>query len=182
MQKKLLHIPNGQGVEVSSNSIFSLKRRQSYSIPSNCPAFRGTVPIFGPKFTCPNFSSFCPTFSSFYPRFTAFFSTNLSLDLIILSYFYQICKNVPLLDQKSCFFRNFVPLFASGRLVGMLFSLCEIIWPMPRGLTNQWYYPSCTYTRLLYTCIICIFIPSPPECICPIPVPHTETFSTSIIM
>ena len=51
--------------------------------------------------------------------FTAFLGTNLSLDLIIFSYFCQICKNVPLLDQKSCFFRNFVLLFASGRLVGM---------------------------------------------------------------
>ena len=52
--------------------------------------------------------------------FTAFLDTNLPLDLIIFSYFCQICKNVPLLDQKSHFFRDFVPLFASGRLVGMM--------------------------------------------------------------
>ena len=32
---------------------------------------------------------------------------------------YQIRKNVLLLDQKSHFFRKFIPLFASGRLVGM---------------------------------------------------------------
>ena len=42
-----------------------------------------------------------------------------NLPLIIFSYFCQICKNVLLLDQKSCFFADFVPLFASGRLVGM---------------------------------------------------------------
>ena len=53
--------------------------------------------------------------------FTAFLGTNLPLDLIIFSYFYQICKNVPLLDQKSRFFKDFVPLFASGRLVGMYY-------------------------------------------------------------
>ena len=52
--------------------------------------------------------------------FTGFLSTNLSLDLIIFSYFHKICKNVPLFDQKSHFFKNFVPLFASGRLVSML--------------------------------------------------------------
>ena len=61
----------------------------------------------------PLFLSLCPAF------FTAFLGTNLSLDLIIFSYFYQICENVPLLDQKSHFLKNFVPLFASGRLVSM---------------------------------------------------------------
>ena len=69
--------------------------------------------------------------------FYCFFSTNLLLGLITLSYFYQICKNVPLLDQKSRFFRNLSHFLFLAGLVCMLSSLCEIIWPMPRGLTNQ---------------------------------------------
>ena len=74
-------------------------------ILTNCPAFRGTVPIFGPKFAA------VPLFYSLYPTFLAvFLGTNLSLNLIIFSYIYQICKNVPLLDQKSHYFRKFVPL------------------------------------------------------------------------
>ena len=84
-------------------------------ISSNCPAFRGTVPSFGPKFASLPLFHHCARF------FTAFLGTNLPLDLIIFSYFYQICKNVPLLDQKSRFFKDFVPLFASGRLVGMYY-------------------------------------------------------------
>ena len=64
---------------------------------------------------------------SHYPNFSSIFTdlldTNLSLDLIMYIQFYQVCKNVPLLDQKSCFpcFQEFCRWFcnASGRLVGM---------------------------------------------------------------
>ena len=98
-------------------------------ILTSCPAFRGTVPIFGPKFAA------VPFFSLSVPLFRCFLGTNLSLNLIIFSYIYQICKNVPLLDQKSRFFRKFVPLFASCRLVGMLYGdsftdhyFCNCIW------------------------------------------------------
>ena len=59
--------------------------------------------------------------SRFSITLSRFFSCRFwSLDLIIFSYFSRICKNVSLLDQTSHFFKNFVPLFASGRLVGML--------------------------------------------------------------
>ena len=86
-----------------------------FTILTNCPAFRGTVPIFGPKFAA------VPLFILSVPLFLLFFwGTNLSLNLIIFSHIYQICKNVPLLDLKSRFFRKFVPLFASCRLVGMI--------------------------------------------------------------
>ena len=65
---------------------------------TNCPAFRGTVLIFWSKISCcPAFYSLCPTF------FYWFLGSNLSLNLIIFSYFYQICKNIPLLDKKSRF-------------------------------------------------------------------------------
>ena len=103
-------------VELSINRLshdLNCTNLEPRAIPSNRPAFRGTVPIFGPKFA---------SVLLFYHSvllFTAFLGTNLSLDLIIFSCFYQICKNVPLVDQKSRFFRDFVPLFASGRLVGM---------------------------------------------------------------
>ena len=83
-------------------------------ILTNCPAFRGTVPIFGPKFVA--VLLFFSLFHIFLPIFNWALIINLSLNLIIVSYFCQICKNVPLLDQKSHFFRKFVPLFASGRL------------------------------------------------------------------
>ena len=100
----------------------------SYSQANPCPTpippemipYPPTVPLLEgqSRFLVQNLplSHFFITVSRF---FYCFLGTNLSLDLIIFSYFCQICKNVPLLDQKSCFFRSFVLLFASGRLVGM---------------------------------------------------------------
>ena len=55
------------------------------------------------------------SFSITVPLFPAVLATNLSLDLIIFSYF---CKNVPPLDQKSCSFRDFVHFLFYFRRLG----------------------------------------------------------------
>ena len=70
-------------------------------ILSNRPIFSETVLIFGSNFLV---SCLFFTLSHFLLYFCALFLDNFS-------YFRRILKDVPLLDQKSCFFRDFVPYF-----------------------------------------------------------------------
>ena len=56
--------------------------------------------------------------------FTAFLYTIRPINLINLAIFI-ILKNVPILDQKSRFFKDFVPLLVLDRLVGMQHNYTE---------------------------------------------------------
>ena len=94
---------NCEIIPIQSRAKSSVKKQPKH-ILSNRPAFRGTVLIFGSKFTA------VPLFLYFVPLF----SNNLAYYLT-----YKILKNVLILDQKSHFFRDFVLLLVLDRLVGM---------------------------------------------------------------
>ena len=79
-------------------------------ILSNCPAFRGTVLIFGSKFTAVLIIlCFVPLFYGIFVHWYAY----------KFGYFHRILENVLILDQKSRFFKDFVPLLVLDRLVSM---------------------------------------------------------------
>ena len=77
-------------------------------ILTTCPAFiEGQCRFLVQILLLSHFSSLCPTFFLF---FYWFLGSNLSLNLIIFSYFYQICKNVSL-QIKSPAFSGSLSLF-----------------------------------------------------------------------
>ena len=71
---------------------------EKISYPPTILLLEGQPQFFGQKFAS-------------VPLFTAFLGTNLSLDLMIFSFFYQLCKNVLLLDQKVPLSQEFCPTF-----------------------------------------------------------------------
>ena len=87
-------------------------------------AFRGTVPVFGSKFTAvPLFLYFIHFFSNIIVCYCA---------LIILANFIDFLRMSRFWTQNPLFFRDFVPLLVLDRLVGM-----ETYWYTVQGITTD---------------------------------------------